>query len=277
MATYGELTTVHDLRETWQGSIDTAQDVLVLQLIRAVSVEINGTRQCYPKIETRYYDAPSGRTLYVDDTDWLEVTTVTNGDGTAILAANRDALPYYGPPFHSVRLGLTSGLIWLMSSTTGSPERAISVTGVTGFAADYAGAWVLSASTVGNTLLAAAGTSITGITAGTLYAGQLLKLGATNDYAYVSAMSSGGNVATVVRSVNGSTGVTHAVGEAIYVWSPGPDIETLCKMAVQARLRLKDNPTGETVRIGTDTFSTPKDITKWLGNQLYELGYTRPY
>lgn len=275
MANYAEYTTIQDLRATWQGSTATTEDTLILQMIRGVSRDMEiGSRWFYPRIETHYYDTPSGRELYLEEEDYLAISSVVNGDGTTVSSSDYHTLPYNQTQKHTIRLTIPSGLSWL-PSTDGSTERAISVTGVVGYSRDYGSAWQLSSVTIQNNPLSSSGTSITASAGSVIYAGMLLRLGTTNDYAYVTTVS--GTTVTVVRSVNGSTGTSHTQGESIYIWTPGFELETLCKAATQARLRLKESPVGESVQIAGSTFSTPKDVTQYIHKQLQALGYTRSY
>lgn len=276
---YAEYTTLTDLRGSTiiaEKQIDlatTTSDSYLLALIRSVSRRMeSGSRWYYPRITTAYYDRAGGRQLDIDNFDWLEITTVTNGDGTTISSTNYDLLPYEGPPYYALRLKLTSGLVWLVDAN-GNSERAETILGVAGYARDYSNQWQVQASTA--TLAAGSTTALAGLTSGELKAGQLLRLGSTNDYAYVSAAS--GTTATLIRSVNGATGIAHAA-DAIYVWNAGDDLSDLCRQAVQAFYKMRTNPVGETVAVpGMGTFNTPKDVEKWLDNQLYVLGYEQPY
>lgn len=277
MANYGEYCTLPDFRTTYAGSLttDTGQDPLITQLIRGVSKEMDqGGRWFHPRIVTRYYGTVYTRQLDIDDTDWLEVTTVSSGSYGTVAAGDYDLLPYLGPPYHAVRLQLTSGLVWYLNSE-GSPERAISITGIAGYHKDYSSAWQEPGATLAAAITTTSATTFT-CTTGKIQAGHLMKI--DSEYLYASSVSTGASdTVTCVRGVNGSTAATHLISTTIYTWSPGFDLETLCKAAVQARLRLKDNPTGETVRIGESSFSTPKDVTKWITAQLGELGYLRVY
>jgi hypothetical protein len=275
MPNYGEYATVSDFRTTYQGSSasDTAQDTLILQYIRSVSREMEvGGRWYYPRIETVYFDVSADGQLDLDPHNVLAVTALANGDGTAIASTDYDLLPYSGSPYYALRLKPSTGLYFL-GDDDGNYGRAIALTGVMGYSHDYASGWQLQASQTG--ILTDSGTSLAGLTSGELQAGQLLRLGSTNDFAYVSVAST--TTATIVRSVNGSTGIAHGATDPIYVWTPGADLSMLCKRGVQAHLRLKDNPVGETVQVGSETFSMPKDVTAWIGKQIRELGYGRPY
>lgn len=82
---------------------------------------------------TRAYDAVQavdGRTLLLDE-DLLSVTTITNGDGTALDSGDYVLLPANVTPKYAVRLKASSGVSW---TYTTDPEDAISVNGTWGYA-----------------------------------------------------------------------------------------------------------------------------------------------
>jgi hypothetical protein len=276
MPFYCDYITVADYRTTYQGSATTAtgQDALILQTIKAVAREIEaGSRWYYPRIETRYFDGEGGRQIDFDTWDLMELTTFANGDGTAISGTDYDLLPYYGPPYFAVRTKATSGIVYLPDST-GNYARALGITGVGGFVKDYASCWVAQVSQTG--VISASATALTSLTTGELQAGQLLKLGSTNDYAYVSAAAT--TTATIIRGVNGSTGISHGATDAIYVFNAGDELTYLVKTAVQAFSRLKDNPMGEMVVIpGVGRFNTPSDVRGWISREIAQMGYAQPY
>jgi hypothetical protein len=279
MANYCDYITLADYRSTYQGSptANTGNDTLILQLIKSVAREVEqGGRWYYPRIESRSFDRVGGRQLDFSDWDLLELTTFLNGDGSTITPAQYDLLPYNYAPYYAVRTKLTSGIVYLVD-TSGNSEKALTLTGVGGFSKDYTSAWQIQASLTG--VLTPTGTALAGLTSGEIHAGQLLKLGAGNDYAYVSATpAEPATSATLIRSVNGSTGVSHAASDPIYVWTAGADFELLCKEAVMSYSRLKDNPMGERLVLpGIGTFSTPKDVGKWITQQLKDKGYVQPY
>jgi hypothetical protein len=79
---------------------------------------------------TRRFDAirdvtGDGQMLFLDD-DLCQVTTVINGDGTTIPAADYVTEPRRRPPYYALRLKPSAGLAWTYS---GDAENAITVTG----------------------------------------------------------------------------------------------------------------------------------------------------
>lgn len=82
---------------------------------------------------TRLFDVPEKETLFLDE-DLVSVTTLTNGDGTAIASTQYVLLPKNITPKYGIRLRETASVGWLRSSTTGE-YQAISVAGSWGYAA----------------------------------------------------------------------------------------------------------------------------------------------
>lgn len=86
------------------------------------------------RTETRIYDAVgphfSGKMMLLD-ADLLSVTTLLNGDGTPIPASEYLLRPLNLPPYFGIALKQGSSHRWCYLAT---PEGAISVTGVWGFA-----------------------------------------------------------------------------------------------------------------------------------------------
>src|SRR3990170_2776278 len=57
---------------------DSVIDALIAQASRYIDQKTG--RTFYPRMETRLYDVPGGRELWIDDDDLLAVITLTNGD-----------------------------------------------------------------------------------------------------------------------------------------------------------------------------------------------------
>lgn len=275
---YAEYTTVYDVRTTERGSgtTDTGQDTYFLELIRSTSAEMEAAcagRRFVPVRETRYFDMPGGAEIELEDNDLLEVTTVTNGEGTAIAGTAYRLHPYNVTPYYKLELKYSSGIVWLPDSS-GEWQRVIAVAGVWGYHRDYASAWLDTTATLSVAITVAGSTSFT-CTTGKIKAGQLLKI--DSEYFYASSVATGAtDTVTCVPAVNGSTAATHLISAPIYRWYY-PEIEKVCRQAVNAYERLKNNPVGETVSMDGQTFTTPKDVQKWIGNQMAGLGLTRTH
>ena len=116
-------------------STNTNDDSVIEDLIESASrfIDAQTGRTFYARTETKYYDVPYGRELRLDD-DLLTVTTLTNGDGTVITAADYNLIPKNSAPYYAIKLLDTSLLRW-QSSSTGGAELIISIVGTWGWVA----------------------------------------------------------------------------------------------------------------------------------------------
>lgn len=115
---------------------DTMDDVLIESLITAASRYIDNVtrRRFYASTETHYFDVPeSGRDLWLND-DLLAVTTLTNGDGTVIPAAEYKLRPYNITPYYMLTLKASSDVYW-QGEADGDTEGVISIAGSWGYSA----------------------------------------------------------------------------------------------------------------------------------------------
>lgn len=298
MAFYGEYTTLNDLRTSGEGAqlnmSGTAADTHLLRVIRETSRDIDNicNRRFVPVIETQLYDlvlgdgwrsysndydvlqsksigAKNGRELYTD-ADLLGVTTLTNGDSTAISAANILLYPANLWPKDHLKLKASSGLSWL-PDTSGNREQVISLVGIFGYHDNYPLAWY-SAGTVSSGLASdATATTYTASASHGIVAGMLLKI--ESEYLYVSTVST--NTITIVRGVNGSTAATHANGTAVSYWGVMNRVSGICREAVAGRWNLRANPQGQTITINGVSFNTPNDVSEWLRAELMNNGLIR--
>lgn len=260
-----EYTTVTDVRSSYLGSTQTQDDGLILSIIREASREIDRItrRKFYPRIETRTYDAPAGVELILDD-DLLELTTLTNGDGTAITNANYKLYPLNDTPKY--KIVLAPGSAFNTSSTFGD-LGAISVAGTWGYHRDYATDGWLDYGAI----LSAAISNTTATTFTSLYgnfkAGNLVKI--DSEYLYISsAVYASTSTYTVKRGVNGSTAAAHLIAAPIYLWGIHDEIERLACQATAAYYRLRSNPGMDSVSIDGVTFVTPRDVTSYMLTRL---------
>lgn len=300
---YGEYTTLNDLVASGEGAqlniSGTAANTHLSRLIRETSRDIDAVcnRIFVPRVQAQTYDAYTvnawslspwyrggragdvfqsrtgghayGRILYVDD-DLLEVTTLTNGDGSSIAAANYLLYPANSYPKESLHLKQSAGIAWLPDSS-GNYEQVISLTGIFGYHDNYTLAWY-SAGTIAD--VAGINSSVTSYTASAshgIVAGMLLKI--ESEYVYVSGVST--NTITIVRGVNGSTAAAHATATAVNYWGVMNRVSEICREAVAARWNLRANPIGQTITIGNVQFNTPNSISEWLQQELYNNGLVR--
>ena len=115
-------------------SSEPVDDVYIEDLLERASrdgVDAHTGHWYYAYTQTRTFDAPRGREL-VFDVPLLSVTTVTNGNGTVIDAADYNLLPYNGPHYTSLRLKVSPGLVW-ETSTAGDREGVVTVAGSWGY------------------------------------------------------------------------------------------------------------------------------------------------
>lgn len=266
---YNELTTVEDVRSEYQKIISNSDDPLILEIIRSVCEDIEriGQRSYVPRIETIYRDAVADvlddGILLLED-DLLEVTTLTNGDGTVIASDDYYFEPRHKTPYWGIGLLGSSGLTWQYQEDS---EDAISIVGVWGYHKRYTDAW-RQVDTLGAAVSSTTATTITLTTGATVKAGQLLKL----DTEFVYASNEAGKAVTVVRAVNGSTAATHLINTPVYAWTPSAALVQLAKEASAARYRLRENPIAETLVIDGQSFATPKDVDKHLMSRMSQLG-----
>lgn len=280
---FNELTTVSETRVDFLDPLklttDT-DDALLLSFIRSLSAALtsNANRRFVPIITTYTYDIPRRWNLNpistiprldLDD-DLLEVLTLTNGDGT-VLASNQYSLyPLNDSVKNQVALKFSSGLAW--QTNVGDEEGVISINGVWAYHEDYGSAWQDTTAT----LQASINASVTALTAqsNTIRAGYLLKL--DSEYLYASAITSGNTIdtITVARGVNGSTAASHTSGAHVYRWYQ-PALDGLLRVAVAGAVKLRDNPTGEVVRVGPASFSTPKDVLKYIDAHVALMGVNK--
>jgi hypothetical protein len=269
MPYYAEYTTIADVRGTLVGSTKTDQDDLYYDLIVSTSRDIDklSGRKFVPRIETLLYDTPQGRCLKFGDRDILEVQSITNGDGTTISPSGFFLEPANDYPKSHVELKATSGVMFQLAN--GEARQALSVVAITGYHGEYAEAWPSTLGVLAAAIETSNATTFT-CTTGKLRAGDLIQIGSEWMYV-VSVTVAASDTVTVVRGVNGSTAATHLVSAPIYRWS-NPSIEMLCRNAVLAQEKLKNNPVGETVALGGYQFVTPKDVTKYIETRLRKLG-----
>jgi hypothetical protein len=115
---------------------NTSDDVLISDLITRASKRIDTYtgRTFTERTETRRFDAVrdvQGQRLWVDD-DLLAVDSITNGDGTAIIASDYVLEPANEAPKYAIKLLASSSESWTYNT---DPEQAISVTGDWGYMA----------------------------------------------------------------------------------------------------------------------------------------------
>ena len=288
-----EYTTLSQLRASGEGAqLDiegNAADPFLLSLIREASADIDGAagRKFAPYVTTQTYDTPWGgvwdqnteslvrrvvnnRSLPIDTDDLLAVTTLTNGDGTVITAAQYLLYPANVYPKNEIRLKVSSGLAWQPDSA-GDREQVISVVGVFGYHEDYPNSAWLGAGTLAGHIGSTTATTFAFSTGAGLEPGMLLQV--ESEYLYVGQVA--GTTATVERANNGSTAAAHTTGAAISYWQPVYAVGRIARMAATALWNLRANPEGKQVSVNGVTFTTPNSIQKWIGQEIDQAGLTK--
>ncbi len=208
---------------------DTGDDDRMLAKLRSATAQIDRFtgRSFIPTVATRKFNWHNARTLLFRGYDLLELTSITNGDGTSVDPTAIIALGGVNGPIVGVELDLTRAFFVYLTTKT----RALTVNGVWGWHDDYANAWKPSSDTIpGGGITSSATsftvTSVSGVDGWNLSprftAGQLLKV--DSEYLYLVAANSATNTLIVVRGANGSTAASHNAGAAISIYVPPTDI-----------------------------------------------------
>ncbi len=220
------IATLYQLRQRLGlASTETADDPRLWLALRTAAAQIEraaGRRFC-PRLATIQHNFTSSLELLLDD-DLLDLTSLTNGDGSSITLTDVILVPDEGPS-SALRLIGSSLFTW---NTT--PLQAINVTGTWGWHDRWSGAWRGSGDTVQNNPLSSSATSITVVSAGgadsasespRFQAGHLLKI--ESEYIRVLAVNTSTNMLTVLRGVNGTVAASHALNTPIYTYQPAAD------------------------------------------------------
>jgi hypothetical protein len=204
-------------------SVDVTDDIQIDNILNAASRWIDKFtgHYFYPRMETRYYDLPEARRLWLGS-DLLEVTTITNGDGTAISSSdyvleNRNATPYF-----AIKLKDNVDTFWQVDSESGH-EQIITVLGTWGYHDDYSRAWVQA-----GTLAAqmAAGAASATLTAGhTVETGEIVKI---DSEIMQGVISSTDTFTPTRRGDNGTTDALHVIASVVYTWDVMAVIKDAC-------------------------------------------------
>jgi len=237
-------------------------DAVIEKIIDAASRYCDDAtgRRFYPRVETRYFTVPNGCQLWFDD-DLLAVTSLLNGEGTAITSGDYNLLPRNEYPKYAVRLTETTSVYWQVDTNSNS-EYVISVTGVWGYNELYATrAWklittlnevgILNATDTTFTLTSAAGLDATG--------GQIIKI----DNELMQTKSKAGADLTVeARGENGSTAATHAIASSVYLWMVQPEVVEATLEITNGiyKRRTGENAESSSVLTTGGVIITPRDI-----------------
>jgi len=226
------IATLYQLRQRLGlAASETADDPRLLAALQAAAASIERTsdRRFCPRVAAIAHTVnPRCVTELLLDDDLLELTSLTNGDGSAISLSDVLTLPAEGP-IAALRLKNARAFVW-----NDTPIKAISVAGKWGWHSDWAQAWRNTADTVQNNPLSGSATTITVADAdGTdaenetprFQVGHLLRI--ENEYLRVLAVNTSTNVLTVARGVGGTAAASHAQSTPIYTYQPDYDAQML--------------------------------------------------
>ncbi len=208
---------------------ETSDNARLLAVLSAASAQIErgAGRRFSPRAAAIQHDYTSPLELLLDD-DLLELTSLTNGDGSAISLSDVITVPDNFPA-SLLRLTGNSAFFWYLSTV-----QAISVTGIWGWHDRPAEMWRNSSDTVQNNPLSSGATSITvsdadGADAETetprFQVGHLLKI--ESEFVRVVAVNTATNVLTVLRGVNGTSAASHVLNTPISTYQPPADVNQL--------------------------------------------------
>lgn len=210
-------------------STDTADDPRLLNALQAAAAGIEraaGRRFC-PRQKGIQHNYTSSLELLLDD-DLLELTSLTNGDGSSINL--NDVIPVPDEaPYSYLRLTGSSAFTW-----NTSPLQAVTVNGIWGWHDRPAEMWRPTGDTVQNNPMTSSATSLTVSDAdgsdseGSLprfQVGHLLKI--ESEYLRVTAVNTTTNVLSVLRAVNGTSAASHILNTPVYTYQPPAELNIL--------------------------------------------------
>lgn len=118
------------------GSNNAPDDSAIEDMITETSRDIDREtgRRFYATTETRYFNTPRLATQLWFDDDLLSITTLTNGDGTVIAAANYKLYPLNTSPKYKLAL-LPSSSLYFTTNANGNDLGAVSLAGSWGYCA----------------------------------------------------------------------------------------------------------------------------------------------
>lgn len=213
---------------------DSTDDLVLRALIGVASDSVTQYtgRTFVPQWATRLYDAIgehiTSRKLELDR-DLLEVTALTNGDGTEISVGDYLLVPYNGYPKRAILLKSSSVATFSYSDAW---EAAISVAGVWGYHDDWQNAWIDTLDSVNDTGgVGAAATTITVADASGVDAlgyprfAVLQYLKCDDEVMQVMAVDTEDDTLTVRRGQLGTEAAAHEEGEQLYRYAPQREVE----------------------------------------------------
>ena len=255
---YAHLTDYKNFATSRGGTVsaDTTDDSVILDLLEQASryIDRETARNFYPIVDTRHYDMPRDSDLWLRK-DLLEVTTLTNGDGTVI--TDYILRPADDTPYYILSLRDSSNVSWAVN-TAGSRQQVITLLGIWGFHEDYpTRCWT----NVGTLAAAISDTTTAGFTmtsaTDAVVPGQIVKI----DNEYFNILTNASHAVTVFqRGDNGSTAATHLINSVVYAWNAEPRMVVLetAHYAYERRFGKSSDATATVTAAGV--VLSPRDI-----------------
>lgn len=246
---------------------------------RATSlIEKQQGRRYDVRLETQLYDLPTSSDLLRLRDYLASLSSVTNGDGTAIATSDIWTRPSGSTIITDLVLKPSAGVTWEPAASDDEFE-CISVAGLWGYHPKYSKAWVNSQDALLDDVLAIDTTlpvtSIEGSAADLqsprFQVGQLLSMqsGNNREFLTVLAVNVSENSITVERGANGTTALPWVEGQSILVYRPFESVvhaalelvKTLYNVSIMQQQGVQEIA-GTGIRITPQTF--PKHIVQLL-------------
>ena len=216
------------------GRSTTISNAIALALAEAASRTIDGFtgRRFISETGTRYFDTGSaGDILRIDDL--LALTTLktdSEGDGTYDGESWTVNTDFWVKPESAYPKN------WIELTAFGSysfprkVRRYVQISGIWGYGDGTASPWLVTAIT--GTVATTGGLALTLSAAGTILAGQTIKIGDEQLYVQAVTTADGLTTATIIRGVNGTTAATHNAGAISIALYPADVKQAAILMAV---------------------------------------------
>ena len=239
-------------------STDTTDDGVVTNLLAQASryLDRETKRQYYPSIETRLYDIPFDRDLFLDG-DLLAVNTFTNGDALEIASTNY-LLKGNRPPYWCISLRDTSTVSWT-TNADGSTEQVLSLLGTWGYHDQYSQRAWLAVGTLGAAITDTTTLAFTMSAGHSVVVSNILKI--DSELYNISTVSTN-TITPVKRGDNGSTAAIHSSGATVYLWKVYSPVQNACLQICSSlyHKRYGDNVNSVATVTGAGVVLSPMDI-----------------
>lgn len=218
---------------------ETADNALLQSLISEASADFQraADRICMPYVATHTFDYQAPYVLQLRGYDLCAVTTLTNGDGAAVDAANYVLRSPNVYPKWRVELKANASVTFTWDD---APQEAISIAGIWGYVPNYPAFWQASGSVVPVGNLTDSATTATLVSVSGISVGMYAKI--DNEVVQVTAVA--GFVVTFTRAQLGTTAAAHTAGAIIYRANVQADIAFAVREMVVYQYLSKDKSGG---------------------------------